>query len=701
MGNDQKFSHTKTFSQDFSDEKKHLIILAGNPNVGKSTLFNALTGLNQHTGNWSGKTVSSAFGTYAQDGEKYILADVPGCYSLRANSEDEVCAANAIYSDETDAVIVVCDAGALERNLNLVLQICEAVPNVLMCVNLADEALKDGIKIDMKLLEKELKIPVVKINARKKKGFSELFSSLPEEKHKRHICVSYGNDIEKAIRIVEKPLGKLSLFASDRYISVRLLENDERIWKRVKRICEEENYPFSNITDAYKNALDYLSAVGICEDDISDIIAINIVRTASRISKKAVSVTKKEKTLSKTFDSILTGKISGFAIMLALLSLVFYITLKGANYPSAYLSKVLFSLETPLYRVLEFLKLPTLFCDMIVFGGYRVLAWVVSVMLPPMAIFFPLFTLLEDVGYLPRVAFNLDKAFKKCKTCGKQALTTCMGFGCNASAVIGTRIIDSKRERLVAMLTNAFIPCNGRFPSLICLICIFFTSSGVSDLTSSLILSLFVVIGILMSLFSSWVLSSTILKGVPSSFTLELPPFRKPQIGQIIIRSLLNRTIFVLFRAAVVAFPTGIAIWILSNITISGVALCQYLIKFFNPLGKVMGLDGTILLAFLLGLPANEIVLPIALMLYSSGTTLVANDSFSYISSVLSSNGWTFVTGLCAIIFFIMHWPCSTTLISVKKESGSFKWAFVSFLLPTLFGVCFCIVINLISKLLV
>ncbi|MBR5506246.1 MAG: ferrous iron transporter B, partial [Clostridia bacterium] len=283
--------------------------------------------------------------------------------------------------------------------------------------------------------------------------------------------------------------------------------------------------------------------------------------------------------------------------------------------------------------------------------------------------------------------------------CGKQALTTCMGFGCNAAAVTGARIIDSPRERLIAIITNAFIPCNGRFPSLICLICVFLTASQSPNIGSALLLSLLVVISVLASMLASWTLSKTLLKGVPTSFALELPPFRRPQIGQILVRSLLNRTIFVLFRAAVVAFPSGIIIWLFSNVTVGGVPLVQYLISFIDPLGKVMGLDGTILSAFLLGIPANEIILPIALMMYTSGGVLTSTESFASIGSILGANGWTITTAICAVVFILMHWPCSTTLMTIQKESGSFKWTMVSFLLPTLFGIATCIAINLISKL--
>ncbi len=681
-------------------EGEHLIVLAGNPNVGKSTLFNALTGLKQHTGNWSGKTVASAFGTYTQNGKKFILADVPGCYSLKSHSADEVCAGNAICSSEADGVIVVCDAGAIERNLNLVLQICEAVYNVTMCINLADEAEKKGIHIDYERLQKELGIPVVKINARKKRGFDNLFSNIPSKNTSRHITVSYGREIEKAIGMMTAALKGLPLFASDRYIALRLLENDKQIWEKIEKISFNDALIYSNIIAARHRAMNYLFECGIEENDLLEIIAINLVRTASRIAKSSVKTISDARTgAQRLTDKILTGKYTGFLIMLLMLSVIFYITLKGANYPSAFLSRTLLSLEEPLYRFLSSLHLAPKICDMLVFGGYRVLAWVVAVMLPPMAIFFPLFTVLEDIGYLPRVAFNLDKAFKKCNACGKQALTTCMGFGCNAAAVTGARIIDSPRERLIAIVTNSFIPCNGRFPFLICIICIFFAGSGTTNALSALYLSVFVVIAVLTSLGASKLLSSTLLKGVPSSFALELPPYRRPQIGQILVRSLFDRTIFVLCRAAIVAFPSGIVIWILTNIFIGGNSLASFVISFLSPLGKLMGMDGTMLSAFLLGIPANEIVLPLALMMYSSGSVLVADYSFSAVLSILKSAGWTPVTAVCAVIFSIMHWPCSTTLMTIKKESGSLKWTLVSFILPTIFGMLTCITINAISTL--
>ncbi len=673
-----------------------LILLAGNPNVGKSTVFNALTGLRQHTGNWTGKTVMSAIGTYESGGRRYTIADIPGCYSLKAHSTEERCAADAISFGNSDGVVVICNAFNLERNLNLVLQICEAHKNVAVCINMSDEAEKSGIFVDCKMLEESLGIPVRKINARKKKGLENVVSAFNENKNNKPLKVSYSKNIEYAIHMIEKVLKKIFPKSDNRYMALRFLEGDSDTEKKITSFYESES-DTADIFGVRKKALEFLEGSGITQSKLRESVAITLDKTAERICKMAVLEKDGQKNRAQTLtDRILTGKISGFLIMILLLGCIFYITLIGANNISDYLAKILFSFEKPLIYTFEFLHFPKVLTDIIVNGGYKVLSWVISVMLPPMAIFFPLFTILEDVGYLPRVAFNLDRAFKKCKSCGKQALTTCMAFGCNAAAVSGARIIDSPRERLIAILTNAFIPCNGRFPALICLISAFLPLGFLSFGASALYLTAFVVFSVLMSLFASWVLSKTLLKGIPSSFALELPSFRKPQIGQIIVRSLLSRTIFVLARAAVVAFPAGIVLWLVVNIKVSGTSLINYMISFLDPLGKLMGMDGTMLASFILGIPANEIVLPIALMIYSSGSVLTSFESSRGILEILSNNGWTVTTAVCVIFFFIMHWPCSTTLMTVKKETDSFLWAFVSFLLPTLFGILFCMALNFV-----
>lgn len=602
------------------------IALAGNPNVGKSTIFNALTGMKQHTGNWPGKTVELAIG-YAE-GKKYTykLSDLPGTYSLASHSPEEEIAREHITSGKCDAVIVVCDATCLERNLNLALQIIKTGVKTLLCVNLLDEAKRKNIEVDIDLLSEKLGVPVIGTVGRSKKSAKHILDALDE-----------------------------------------LITSPNSVAGQTEEIHEDEDI---------KEII--LHAEDICKDVV-------------RIDKK------KYRSRDKRLDRILTGRIVGYPIMILLLAAVFWITLKGANYPSELLSRGLFYIEGKLDTLFRFIGVPEKITDALVHGVYRVLAWVVSVMLPPMAIFFPFFTLLEDSGYLPRIAYNLDKPFKCAGACGKQALTMCMGFGCNAVGVVGCRIIDSPRERLLAIVTNSFVPCNGRFPTMIALISMFFVSGGfLSSVKSTLLLTLSVLLGILATFASTKLLSLTVLKGEPSSFTLELPPYRRPQIGKTIIRSVFDRTLFVLGRSVAFAAPAGLVIWLLANITVGGASLLSLAASFLDPLGKIMGLDGVILLAFVLALPANEIVIPIIIMSYLSSGTLTDISDLSALRELFIMNGWTLKTALSMLIFTLFHWPCATTLMTVKKETGKLSYTFLSALLPTLFGALLCMLINLV-----
>jgi len=673
-----------------------VIALAGNPNVGKSTVFNSLTGLHQHTGNWPGKTVSNASGKFKHNGNDYTIYDLPGTYSLIAHSKEEEVARDFLCFGNYDITIVVCDAVCLERNLNLVLQTLEISDKVIVCVNLMDEAKKKKINIDLKKLSKILGVPVVGTSARDKIGLDKLLECLEMDYYK-HLQINYSDEIEETIQNIIPFLEGKTKDLNERWVALNLIESDNELYNSITE--------YLNI-DLLKNKI-IKERINIekskYKGDLKEKIVSCIVKQAEEIAKQVISY---EETnyhkKDRIIDRFLTNKWTGIPVMLCLLMIIFYITINGANYPSDILFSLFSKIELLLYDFFEFINAPNWLSGILIKGIYKVLSWVVAVMLPPMAIFFPLFTILEDLGYLPRIAFNLDNIFKKCCACGKQALTMCMGFGCNAVGVTGCRIIDSPRERLIAILTNVFVPCNGRFPTMITIITIFFVGigSGIKgSILSVLILTLIILLGIFLTFLFSYILSKTLLKGIPSSFTLELPPYRKPQVGKIIVRSILDRTLFVLGRAVVIAIPAGALIWLLANINIGGVSLLLHISNFLNPLGKIIGLDGVILLAFLLGFPANEIVVPIIIMIYMSTGTLVESPNLLELKDLLVNNGWTIKTAICMIIFSLCHFPCSTTCLTIKKETNSWKWTILSILLPTLVGMLLCALINVLFTL--
>lgn len=684
-----------------------VIALAGNPNVGKSTVFNGLTGMNQHTGNWPGKTVASADGICVTENNRYVLVDIPGTYSLMAHSVEEEVARNYLCFGEPDAVIVVCDATCLERNLNLVLQTIEISKNVIVCVNLMDEAKRKKIKINLNLLSKKLSVPVISTVAHKKSSLKNLTDMLDKVISKEisvnPLKIEYPEVIESAIKNILQCLMGYNLKNLDsRWLSLKLLDDDQSLIKEVNNYLGFDLLKEKDIKKAVNESKEYLNKNNINADKLKDMVVSIIVKTSEDICNGVITCEKENySSVDRKFDKILTSKYIGYPIMLLMLMVIFWLTITGANYPSAILSDFLFWIQDRLTDIFIYFNAPDWLHGALVLGVYRVLAWVVSVMLPPMAIFFPLFTLLEDSGYLPRVAYNLDKPFKCCSACGKQSLTMCMGFGCNAAGVVGCRIIDSPRERLLAILTNNFVPCNGRFPTIITILTMFFVGSSVgikSSLLSSILLTLVILLGILTTFAVTKILSRTILKGVPSSYTLELPPYRKPQVGKVIIRSIFDRTLFVLGRAAAVAAPAGLVIWLMANITVGEANLLTHVSEFLDPFAKIMGLDGVILMAFILGFPANEIVIPIIIMTYLAKGTIVGIDSVSEMKDVFLQNGWTWLTAVNTIIFSLMHWPCSTTLITIKKETGSFKWAALSAVIPTVLGITFCIIITAVAK---
>ena len=615
---------TKEMGRDFFS-----VAVAGNPNVGKSTLFNSLTGMRQHTGNWCGKTVGSASGYCSIRDTSFELIDIPGTHSLLALSPEEEVAKITLISEDIDATVVVCDATCLEKSLILALQIRDLGKPTLICVNLLDEARRKGIKVDLSLLEKRLGLPVVGAIARRRHGLDDL----------------------------KKALYRLSTDSDFAHPAEKGEQGAEDYVKEAEELCRDVYF-----VDREKS-------------DYTD----------------------------RLLDALFVGKKTAYPIMFFLLLLIFWITIVGANYPSEILSYILLYPVEFFHQVLSRINCPIFLQGLIIDGAYVTLSRIVSVMLPPMAIFFPLFTLLEDSGYLPRVAFNLDKPFCKCKSCGKQALTMCMGFGCNAAGVVGCRIISSRRERMIAILTNSLVPCNGRFPLLIAILTLFFVGSGgiAASLASSLMLSSLIVLSIVATLLISRLLSATILKGTPSAFTLEMPPYRIPDFGKVIIRSIFDRTLFVLGRAVITAIPAGMILWLTANLNIGDVSLLSFVSNALDPLARVIGLDGVILIAFILAFPANEIVIPIIIMAYAQSGGIGNSIGLAEIKELFISNGWTEITALCTMIFSLFHWPCATTLLTVKKETGSVKWMIAAAIIPTLLGITICATINFVAMLFV
>lgn len=669
-------------------EEEYVIGLAGNPNTGKSSLFNVLTGLKQHTGNWPGKTVVNARGNFKHQNYQFVLVDVPGTYSLFGLSEEEIVARNFICFGKADVIVVVTDATALERNLNLVFQVLEVTNKVIMVVNLMDEARKKQIVIDEIGLKAKMGIPVIFTSARTKEGINELKDTIvkmvKKEINYKPFLPKYSIEIEAIIQSI------MTKEQISRFDAIRMIDSNKEYLNSISKYHPQ----LIRLSDKYQyNHHKYRE----------EMISTNYF-LAEEITKLYVFEKKAKLSRDKKIDDIITSKKWGIPLMILLLTIVFFITLKLANYPSELLINIFFYLENKLLWLLDIIHFPLFLTEFFIFGIYRTVAWVVSVMLPPMAIFFPIFTLLEDLGYLPRVAFNLDHHFKKVCAHGKQCLSMCMGFGCNAAGVTGTRIIDSPRERLVAIITNTFVPCNGRFPMMLVIASTCFaitTSTILNSFISVSIIVIVIILGVLITLMTSWFLSKTILKGKASTFTLELPPYRKPAILKTIYTSLIDRTILLLGRAVLIAAPFGGLIWLLANIRVNDASLLFHFSHFLNPIGQVLGMDGIILLAFILALPANEIVLPIMMMGYLTTTKLTDFSSIESLRELFYQSNWTILTAINVLLFSLLHWPCSTTLLTIKKETNSWKWTFASFIIPTTIAFLVCILTNFIYQILV
>ena len=680
----------------------HVIALAGNPNTGKSTVFNALTGMRQHTGNWPGKTVARAEGTFEAGGLRFRIVDLPGTYSLLSASPDEDVARDALLFGRPDVTVVVVDATRLERNLPLVLQVLSITGRVVVCLNLVDEAARHGLRVDADRLARELGVPVVATAARHGRGIDELRDAIHAmasdllQKPPRPLPVD-----SPAVAAARTELAALLAAGAGAkanasgtpadlsWLALRLLDGDERIAAMV----------------GDEAALERGAALRLeLGENVHDVLSESLYRQAGRIADAAVHASGAGSRTDRVLDRILTGRWTGFPVMFLLLAGVFWLTVEGANLPSGVLSALLLETVYPWLKELAGAAgVPWWLSGLVLDGMYLAAGWVVAVMLPPMAIFFPLFTLLEDFGYLPRVAFNLDHLFRRVGAHGKQALTLSMGFGCNAAGVIACRIIDSPKERLIAILTNNFALCNGRWPTQILLASIFLGAlvpAGLSGVISAAAVVGVALFGMVLTFAVSWMLSRTMLRGEPSAFHLELPPYRPPRVLQTLYTSLIDRTLFVLWRAVVFAVPAGAVIWLVANVHVGGVSLAEHVVGFLDPLGWFLGLNGVLLLAYIIAIPANEIVIPTALMLtvMITGATHVGEgagvmfelDSLADTGELLRAGGWTTMTAVCVMLFSLLHNPCSTTLYTIYRETGSARWTAVSAALPLILGTVLC-----------
>lgn len=694
-----------------TDRWDYVVALAGNPNTGKSTIFNNLTGLRQHTGNWPGKTVTRAEGGFAHGDKRFKVVDLPGTYSLMASSVDEEVARDFILFGRPDVTIVVIDAVRLERNLNLVLQVLEITDRVVVCLNLMDEAERHGITIDVRRLAKDLGVPVVPTVARQMRGEDDFLKAVREVATGEFVCRPFRiprepESIQSAVAHLVKELVQLfPRLPNSRWVALRLLDGDDRV---IEAIRKRELGDVALTREAAPNQANAILAAAqdyrmeLAGETLQEHLSAVLLAESARLTGRALTQSKdtRGRDLEWAIDRIVTSRIWGFPLMILLFTLVFWITISGANVPSAMLSTLLIGKVAPLLHSLAAsAAFPGWLSGFLIDGVYLATAWVVSVMLPPMAIFFPMFTLLEDFGYLPRVAFNLDHLFKKTGAHGKQALSMMMGFGCNAAGVVATRIIDSPRERLIAIITNNFALCNGRWPTQI-LIATLFVGSAVPAQLAGLISAGAVVgvalLGVVLSFLVSWFLSRTMLRGEVSTFSLELPPYRPPRFFQTLRTSFMDRTIFVLWRAVLFAAPAGAVIWLSGNIRFGNASVAEHVMGFLDPVGVALGLNGVILLAYIVAIPANEIVIPSILMLtvLNSGLrgmgegagVMFELESAADTMKLFQAGGWTLLTAVNLMIFSLVHNPCSTTIFTIFKETRSLKWTAVSTLLPLIMG---------------
>ena len=703
-----------------------LAALAGNPNVGKSTVFNALTGLRQHTGNWPGKTTVRAEGAFAYRGKRLKLIDLPGAYSLQAESADEEAARDFLLFGRPDVTIAVVDAARLERNLHLVLQILDVTDRVVVYLNLIDEARRHGVAVDAARLQERLGVPVVSGVAREKVGIDDLLAAawgvaVGETVTAPHRLEQVEESAEGTVAALTGMVEAAFPRAPNaRWVALRLLSADDAVTDAVRsgelgRLGDAPGPAEPPPAPAERERV-LASARRMrweLPPDFHDAITERLYAAAGRIAERAQlrGLKRTGFDVDRAADRLLTSRWFGFPMMLAILAAVFWITIEGANAPSGMLAALLIDTAHPWLRSAgEAIGAPWWLTGLLVDGVYLATAWVVSVMLPPMAIFFPLFTLLEDLGYLPRVAFNLDALFRAAGAHGKQALTMCMGFGCNAAGVVSARVIDSPRERLIAIVTNNFSLCNGRWPTQILIATIFIGAlapARLGGVVSAAAVVAVAVLGVAATFVTSWALSRTVLRGEATRFSLELPPYRPPRVLRTLYTSVIDRTLIVLGRAVVFAVPAGAVIWLASNVEVGGVSVAGHAVDWLNPFGLLIGLNGVILLAYVVAIPANEIVIPTVLMLTAltagaagpgAGVMFEPGDADAT-GQLLRAGGWTLLTGVNLMLFSLLHNPCSTTIYTIYRETRSAGWTTLATLLPVAIGVSVCFLVTQLWRL--
>ncbi len=666
-------------------KENKLILLSGYPNTGKTTIFNLLTKKYKYTNNLCGRKLNTKIGKI-KNNKEYIIVDLPGVYSLLSMNDEEVLTRDTILFDNAYKNVIVVDSCFLERNLNLVLQMLEINKKIILCLNFIDELDSKNIEIDKEKLSTLLDLPVIMCSAKNKIGIDDLINNFDVEKSSSY-SINYGKKVEEILNKFIPLIGLDAIYnINKRFIALKLLEGDKSIVKSI--------YIRYGVDILSKEVNEFLRDINF--EEMRRIIAIEVNNESKRISLEVIKYLNKDiNQTSRKIDKIITSKRWGIPLFLLIFTIILYLTIVLTSYFSQFLNFIFHFIENKLYEIFIYLKVVKYIYNPLLFSIFKSVGYIISIMLLPMVIFFALFSLGEECGFLSRIAFNFDKMFKCFKSHGKHALTTCMGFGCNACSVIQTRMIDSPRDKIIAAITNNFIPCSGKLPMLISIITIFFVSEKNSNILVALILITLMTFGILISLIVSKILATTLLKGVTSYFTLELSPYRKPNIINVIKRSVMDKTFFILKRVIKVALLGGLVIWLFANINISNLSLLNHISNFLDPFAKLIGLDGFILFAFILALPATEMVLPLILMGYLSTKTTNEISNIIELKKVLVNNGWDIIKAISVCLFSLMHFPCMTTLITIKKEIG-LKWSIISFIIPTAIGISILFVFNLI-----